>query len=96
MFVNWIINLTPPDQRHRPPGSIWNRACCSPQGPHDPPALVDLWAMGLTHAWPVSAVFRPYPSKYPRQVEIIAELPKTVTGKILRRELRAQARQETG
>jgi long-chain acyl-CoA synthetase len=34
--------------------------------------------------------------KYPRQVEIIAELPKTVTGKILRRELRAQARQETG
>jgi long-chain acyl-CoA synthetase len=26
--------------------------------------------------------------KYPRQVEIIAELPKTVTGKILRRELR--------
>ncbi len=34
--------------------------------------------------------------KYPRQVEIIDELPKTVTGKILRRELRAQARQETG
>ena len=29
--------------------------------------------------------------KYPRQVEIIDELPKTVTGKILRRELRAQA-----
>jgi acyl-coenzyme A synthetase/AMP-(fatty) acid ligase len=29
-------------------------------------------------------------------VEIIAELPKTMTGKILRRELRAQARQETG
>jgi long-chain acyl-CoA synthetase len=27
--------------------------------------------------------------KYPRQVEIIDELPKTVTGKILRRELRA-------
>ena len=26
--------------------------------------------------------------KYPRLVEIIAELPKTVTGKILRRELR--------
>jgi long-chain acyl-CoA synthetase len=26
--------------------------------------------------------------KYPRQVEIIDELPKTVTGKILRRELR--------
>ena len=26
--------------------------------------------------------------KYPRQLEIIAELPKTVTGKILRRELR--------
>jgi long-chain acyl-CoA synthetase len=29
--------------------------------------------------------------KYPRQVEIIDELPKTVTGKILRRELRDQA-----
>jgi long-chain acyl-CoA synthetase len=27
--------------------------------------------------------------KYPRTVEIIDELPKTVTGKILRRELRA-------
>jgi long-chain acyl-CoA synthetase len=26
--------------------------------------------------------------KYPRQVELIDELPKTVTGKILRRELR--------
>ena len=26
--------------------------------------------------------------KYPRQIEIIDELPKTVTGKILRRELR--------
>lgn len=26
--------------------------------------------------------------KYPRQVEIVDELPKTVTGKILRRELR--------
>ena len=34
--------------------------------------------------------------KYPRQVEIIAELPKTVTGKILRRELRARARQDAG
>ena len=34
--------------------------------------------------------------KYPRQVEIIAELPKTVTGKVLRRELRARARRETG
>jgi long-chain acyl-CoA synthetase len=34
--------------------------------------------------------------KYPRQVEIIEELPKTVTGKILRRELRARARQEAG
>jgi len=34
--------------------------------------------------------------KYPRQVEIIAELPKTVTGKILRRELRARAREEAG
>ena len=28
--------------------------------------------------------------KYPRQVEIVEELPKTVTGKLLRRELRAQ------
>jgi long-chain acyl-CoA synthetase len=27
--------------------------------------------------------------KYPRQVEIVDELPKTATGKILRRELRA-------
>ncbi len=26
--------------------------------------------------------------KYPRQVEIVDELPKTVTGKLLRRELR--------
>jgi len=30
--------------------------------------------------------------KYPRQLEILPELPKTVTGKILRRELRDQAR----
>jgi acyl-coenzyme A synthetase/AMP-(fatty) acid ligase len=29
-------------------------------------------------------------------VEIIDELPKTVTGKILRRELRARAQQDTG
>ena len=28
--------------------------------------------------------------KYPRQVEFVVELPKTVTGKILRRELRAR------
>jgi len=34
--------------------------------------------------------------KYPRQVEIIDELPKTVTGKILRRELRARARGQAG
>jgi long-chain acyl-CoA synthetase len=27
--------------------------------------------------------------KYPREIEFIDELPKTVTGKILRRELRA-------
>ena len=27
--------------------------------------------------------------KYPRQVELVDEIPKTVTGKILRRELRA-------
>jgi long-chain acyl-CoA synthetase len=26
--------------------------------------------------------------KYPREVEILAEIPKTATGKILRRELR--------
>jgi long-chain acyl-CoA synthetase len=32
--------------------------------------------------------------KYPRQVEILAELPKTVTGKLLRRELRDRARHE--
>jgi long-chain acyl-CoA synthetase len=31
--------------------------------------------------------------KYPRQVEILDELPKTVTGKILRRELRTRASQ---
>ena len=30
--------------------------------------------------------------KYPREVEILAELPKTVTGKLLRRELRTRAR----
>lgn len=30
--------------------------------------------------------------KYPRQVEILDELPKTVTGKLLRRELRARER----
>jgi long-chain acyl-CoA synthetase len=29
--------------------------------------------------------------KYPRQLELVDELPKTVTGKILRRELREQA-----
>jgi long-chain acyl-CoA synthetase len=29
--------------------------------------------------------------KYPREVEILAELPKTVTGKLLRRELRTRA-----
>ena len=28
--------------------------------------------------------------KYPRSVELIDELPKTVTGKILRRELRSR------
>jgi len=31
--------------------------------------------------------------KYPRQVRVLEELPKTVTGKILRRELRARARE---
>jgi len=34
--------------------------------------------------------------KYPREVEVIEELPKTVTGKILRRELRDKERQTTG
>jgi long-chain acyl-CoA synthetase len=29
--------------------------------------------------------------KYPRQVEVLSELPKTVTGKLLRRELRQRA-----
>jgi long-chain acyl-CoA synthetase len=33
--------------------------------------------------------------KYPRQIEVLPELPKTVTGKILRRELRDQARPES-
>jgi long-chain acyl-CoA synthetase len=33
--------------------------------------------------------------KYPRQVEILDEMPKTVTGKVLRRELREKARQES-
>jgi long-chain acyl-CoA synthetase len=33
--------------------------------------------------------------KYPREVEILPELPKTATGKILRRELRATARGES-
>lgn len=28
--------------------------------------------------------------KYPRQVEFLDEIPKTVTGKLLRRELRAR------
>lgn len=32
--------------------------------------------------------------KYPRQIEILDELPKTVTGKLLRRDLRARARQD--
>ena len=34
--------------------------------------------------------------KYPRQVEVLAELPKTVTGKILRRELRDREREPAG
>jgi long-chain acyl-CoA synthetase len=34
--------------------------------------------------------------KYPRQVEIVEELPKTVTGKLLRRELRAQEESKAG
>ncbi len=32
--------------------------------------------------------------KYPRRVELVDELPKTVTGKILRRELRDRAAAE--
>jgi long-chain acyl-CoA synthetase len=31
--------------------------------------------------------------KYPRQIEFLDEVPKTVTGKFLRRELRDRARQ---
>jgi long-chain acyl-CoA synthetase len=34
--------------------------------------------------------------KYPRSIEIVEELPKTVTGKLLRRELRAQEEAKTG
>jgi long-chain acyl-CoA synthetase len=34
--------------------------------------------------------------KYPRQVEVIDELPKTLTGKILRRELRDREREPAG
>ena len=34
--------------------------------------------------------------KYPRQVELVDELPKTVTGKILRRELRDREREPAG
>jgi len=33
--------------------------------------------------------------KYPRQVEILDEVPKTVTGKVLRRQLRDQATAST-
>jgi long-chain acyl-CoA synthetase len=33
--------------------------------------------------------------KYPRQVEVLDELPKTVTGKLLRRELREKARADS-
>ena len=33
--------------------------------------------------------------KYPRQVEILDELPKTVTGKLLRRELRDREQAES-
>lgn len=34
--------------------------------------------------------------KYPRQIRILAELPKTTTGKFLRRELRARERRDPG
>ena len=34
--------------------------------------------------------------KYPRRVEVLPDLPKTPTGKLLRRELREQARDSTG
>lgn len=34
--------------------------------------------------------------KYPRSVEVLSELPKTATGKVLRRTLRAQAVEEMG
>ena len=42
----------------------------------------------------VKAVTAPY--KYPRQVEFIAALPKTVSGKIRRVELRERARRDAG
>jgi acetyl-CoA synthetase len=38
----------------------------------------------------VKAVTAPY--KYPRQIEFVPELPKTVSGKIRRVELREKAR----
>jgi acyl-coenzyme A synthetase/AMP-(fatty) acid ligase len=38
----------------------------------------------------VKSVTAPY--KYPRQIEFVAELPKTVSGKIRRVELRERAR----
>jgi long-chain acyl-CoA synthetase len=34
--------------------------------------------------------------KYPRQVELLDEIPKTVTGKLLRRELRARRQEREG
>ena len=40
----------------------------------------------------VKAVTAPY--KYPRQVEFVASLPKTVSGKIRRVELRERARRD--
>jgi long-chain acyl-CoA synthetase len=43
----------------------------------------------ITHAKRVMAAY-----KYPRQVEIVSELPKTETGKILRRDLRARTAED--
>lgn len=34
------------------------------------------------------------PYKYPREIEFVSELPKTVSGKIRRAELRARAKQK--
>ncbi|OKI31664.1 hypothetical protein A6A29_23795 [Streptomyces sp. TSRI0281] len=50
--------------------------------PHFVPALLGAWKADATKE-------RLAAYKYPREVEILAELPKTASGKILRRELRS-------